>query len=65
MSFSAGTHSCLGRNLSQAEMKIAMEGVLERLPNLRKDPARWSASNVRIRGFFKRAPTQLPVCWDV
>ena len=65
MSFSAGTHVCLGRNLSQAEMKIAMEGVLERLPNLRKDEARWTASNVRIRGFFKRAPNQLPVCWDV
>ncbi len=65
MSFSGGTHTCLGQNLSRAEMKIAMEGVLERLPNLRKDEARWSASNVRLRGFFKRAPNQLPVCWDV
>jgi cytochrome P450 len=62
MTFGAGVHACLGASLSIAEMKIAMGGVLDRLPNLRKDPKRWSGTVVR--GFQLRSPTKLPVLWD-
>ena len=62
MTFGAGVHACLGANLSIAEIKIAMVGVLDRLPNLRKDPKRWPGTVVR--GFQLRSPTKLPVLWD-
>ena len=61
--FGGGVHACLGANLSLAEMKIAMTGVLSRLKNLRKDPQRWSG--VQMRGYKLRAPNILPVLWDV
>lgn len=61
-SFGTGPHVCLGMSLSLVEMKIAMEGVLERLPNLRKDPEYWD--QVKVRGLQLRSPTMLPVLWD-
>lgn len=60
--FGAGVHACLGANLSLSEMKIAMTGVLNRLKNLRKDPALWPS--VKMRGYKLRAPNILPVLWD-
>lgn len=62
MTFGAGVHACLGANLSIAEMRIAMNGILDRLPKLRKDLARWEGTVVR--GFQLRSPTKLPVLWD-
>ena len=63
ISFNFGVHTCLGKSLALAEMRIAMEGILDRLPNLRKDEARWQ--KVKMRGWNFRSPTQLPVKWDV
>ena len=63
MSFNFGVHSCLGQSLALTEMRIAMEGVLERMPNLRKDENRWH--KVKMRGWNFRSPTQLPVKWDL
>lgn len=62
MTFGAGAHACLGANLTIAEQKIAMEGVLRRLTNLRKDPERWDGTE--IRGYQLRSATKLPVLWD-
>ena len=63
MSFNMGKHACLGQNLALAEIKIAMQNVLERLPNLRKDKDRWHS--LRWGGYYFRSPTQLPAKWDV
>lgn len=61
--FGAGPHVCLGMSLSLVEMKLAMQGVLDRLPNLRKDPDHWD--QVKVRGLQLRSPTILPVLWDI
>ena len=63
ISFSVGPHACLGMSLALSEMRIAMQAVLERLPNLRKDEDRWHSA--KMRGYQFRSPTQLPVKWDV
>ena len=62
VSFNVGPHACLGMSLSLAEMRIAMQALLERLTNLRKDETRWHC--VTMRGYQFRSPTQLPVLWD-
>ena len=49
LAFNLGNHSCLGQSLALAEM--------------RKDEERWQS--VKWRGYHFRAPTQLPVRWDV
>jgi cytochrome P450 len=36
--FGAGAHACLGQHLSRQEMEVALNAVLDRLPNLRRDP---------------------------
>ena len=63
MSFNLGRHSCLGQNLAQAEIRIAITNILEKLPNLRKDEDRWHT--MQWGGYYFRSPTQLPVKWDV
>ena len=62
LSFGYGIHSCLGQHLAMVEMKIALEELINRLPNLRKDKRRWQS--VKLCGYQMRSPTQLPVCWD-
>ena len=63
MSFNLGRHTCLGQNLAQAEIRIAISNILEKLPNLRRDEGRWHS--VKWGGYYFRSPTQLPVKWDV
>lgn len=63
LAFGAGAHACLGASLAVAEQRIAMTGVLSKLKNLRKDPARWG--DVQLRGYQLRSPTQLPLLWDI
>ncbi len=63
MSFNMGSHSCLGQNLALAEISIALQGLLDKLPNLRKDEDRWHS--LRWSGYYFRSPTQLPVKWDI
>ena len=58
ISFGLGPHSCLGLNLARMEMRVALNLLLDRLPNLRLDPA---AVNQHIRGQAFRSPTAIPV----
>ncbi|WP_038553212.1 cytochrome P450 [Nocardia nova] len=58
MSFGQGAHSCLGIHLARTEMRLALEKLLDRLPNLRLDP---EAGDPHIRGQVFRSPTALPV----
>lgn len=62
MSFADGPHMCLGMHLARLETKLAIEAVLDRLPNLRLDPA---AEDVHIHGLTFRSPISLPVLFDV
>lgn len=58
ISFGQGPHMCIGMHLARIETRHALELLLDRLPNLRLDPA---ADDPHIRGQVFRSPTSLPV----
>ena len=58
ISWGHGVHVCLGMHLARLEMRVALELLLDRLPNLRLDPA---GNDPHIRGQVFRSPTSLPV----
>jgi len=57
-----GVHVCLGMHLARLEMRVAMNLLLDRLPNMRLDPA---ADDPHIRGQAFRSPTSVPILFDV
>jgi cytochrome P450 len=59
--FGFGPHFCSGHHFSRVQMRIAVQRLFERLPNLRPDPERPAAFN----GWEFRAPQHLHVRWDV
>jgi cytochrome P450 len=59
--FGLGPHMCLGMHLARMETTVAINAVLDRLPEVRLDPA---ADDVHIRGLAFRAPNRLPVLFD-
>ena len=61
IAFGFGAHLCLGMHLARSEMVVALNAVLDRLPNVRLDPA---ADDVHISGSTFRAPRALPVLFD-
>jgi cytochrome P450 len=58
ISFGRGPHACLGTHLARLEMRVALNLLLDRLPNLRLDP---DGDDPHIRGQIFRSPTSLPV----
>jgi cytochrome P450 len=60
LAFAHGPHVCLGVHLARLEARTALGRLLDRLPNLRLDPARPSAA----RGLVFRKPATLHVVWD-
>ena len=58
ISFGQGPHACLGTHLARIEMRVALNLLLDRLPNLRLDP---EGDDPHIRGQVFRSPTSLPV----
>jgi cytochrome P450 len=61
ITFGTGQHQCLGMHLARLELRVGLDLILERLPNLRFDP---DAPRPVIEGFAFRGPTALPVCFD-
>ena len=62
LAFASGPHACLGMHLARAEMRVALVTLLDRLPNLRLDPA--DGEDPHIHGLIFRSPTSLPVAFD-
>jgi cytochrome P450 len=58
LGFAGGPHVCLGMHVARAEMWVAMNAALDRLPNLRIDP---DAPDIRIIGLEHRGPNGIPV----
>jgi len=58
MSFGDGAHRCLGMHLARMETRVLLNAVLDRLPDLRLDPA---AQDPHIHGMIFRSPPNLPV----
>jgi cytochrome P450 len=61
LSFSAGTHFCIGAQLGRLELEMALARLLERLPALRLDPAE---PRPAVTGFLFRMPTAVPALWQ-
>jgi cytochrome P450 len=58
LGFGGGPHICLGMHLARTEMFIAIDALLDRLPNLRLDP---DADLPEYIGMYHRGPTAVPV----
>ncbi|PXY33248.1 hypothetical protein BAY59_09080 [Prauserella coralliicola] len=58
LSFASGPHVCLGMHVARAEMSVALNAILDRLPDLRWDP---DAPRPVLMGLHMRAPSDLPV----
>ena len=56
--FGAGPHVCLGMPLARMKTTVAINALLDRLPDLRLDPA---APYPSINGVAFRSPAALPV----
>jgi cytochrome P450 len=59
--FGHGVHVCLGMHLARLEMRVALNLLFDRLPNLRLDP---HGDDPHIRGQVFRSPTSIPVLFD-
>jgi cytochrome P450 len=60
VAFGFGRHFCAGSNLARLEARIAVDALLDRLPNLRLEPG----TDARIVGLAFRSPNGLPVRFD-
>ena len=58
IAFGFGPHMCLGMHLARMETRVAVDALLDRLPDLRLDP---DGDDPHIRGQIFRSPTSLPV----
>jgi cytochrome P450 len=56
-----GVHVCLGMHLARLEMRVALNLLLDRLPDFRLDPG---GDDPHIRGQVFRSPTSLPVLFE-
>jgi cytochrome P450 len=60
VAFGFGRHFCAGSNLARLEARIAVDALLDRLPNLRLEPG----TDARVVGLAFRSPNGLPVRFD-
>ena len=58
LTFGGGPHLCLGMHLARMEATVAIDALLDRLPDLRLDP---SAPPPHVTGMAFRSPAALPV----
>jgi cytochrome P450 len=62
LTFGLGTHYCVGALLAKAEMAVALDVLVERLPNLRAGNG--FSEESRVQGAVLRGPNTLPVVFD-
>ena len=59
--FGFGPHMCIGQFVAKTELQVAVNAVLDLLPNLRLDPTKPAP---KITGAQLRGPHELHVIWD-
>ena len=62
LAFGTGPHQCLGMHLARLELRVGLNEILDRLPNLRFAPD--AAESAVIEGYAFRGPRALPVTFD-
>jgi cytochrome P450 len=62
LAFGTGPHQCLGMHLARLELRVGLNAILDRLPNLRLD--RGGTDSAIIEGYAFRGPRALPVQFD-
>jgi cytochrome P450 len=60
LAFGLGPHLCLGMHLGRVEAEVAVNALLDHLPNLRLDP---DAPPPEFSGLTFRGPLSVPVVW--
>lgn len=58
MSFGHGPHVCLGLHLARIEVRVALDALLDRFPEVRLDPG---DDDPHVHGKIFRSPTSVPV----
>jgi cytochrome P450 len=61
LGFGGGPHVCIGQHVARAEMSVAINALLDRLPEIRLDP---DAEPPQLIGFYERGATAIPVLFD-
>jgi len=61
LAFGCGIHICFGRHLARAELKIALDGLLDRFPTLRLAIPAGDVMHPDDLG--QAGPYELPVTW--
>lgn len=61
LAFGTGPHQCLGMHLARLELRVGLDAIIGRLPNLRLDPA---VATPVIQGSAFRGPDAIPVVFD-
>ncbi|MDB5870041.1 MAG: cytochrome family protein [Polaromonas sp.] len=59
--FGFGAHMCIGQFIAKSELQVALNAILDLLPNLRLDPDKPAP---KIEGAQLRGPHSVPVLWD-
>jgi cytochrome P450 len=60
LAFGTGPHHCLGSHLARLELRVGVEELLRRLPDLRLDPSH----QLTWRTAFSRGPAKLPLVFS-
>jgi cytochrome P450 len=61
LAFGSGPHLCIGQHVARAELHVAVDALLTRLPNLRLDPEK---EPPRMIGMYHRGVTEINAVWD-
>jgi cytochrome P450 len=61
LGFGFGVHVCLGMHLARMETRVAVNALLDRLPDMELAPA--AGQDLHIRGMAFRSPTALPIAF--
>jgi len=61
LGFGFGVHVCLGMHLARMETRVAVNALLDRMPDLALDPA--PDQDLHIKGMAFRSPIALPVAF--
>ncbi len=62
LAFGTGPHQCLGMHLARLELRVGLDRILDRLPDLRFDPDH--VDDAVIEGYAFRGPRALPVLFS-